>query len=70
MLVHRWKAAEPVTERLADSRWGIMSIHCDDIHAFCGQENGIVGVYNLRSGQLTKELAPPEEMLRNRNFLS
>ena len=50
-----------MTERLAESRGGILSIHCNDTHAFCRQGNGTVGVYNLGSGQLTRELAPPEE---------
>ena len=45
---------------LAEARRSILSIYCNDTHAFCGQPNGTVGVYNMGSGQLVRELAPAE----------
>ena len=60
MHVHRWKAAEPVMERLTEARTEISSIYCNDTHVFCGQDNGTIAVFNLKSGELFRELAPPE----------
>ena len=59
MLVNRWKTAEPVVERVAETRRRIWSIYCNDTHAFCGQNNGTIAVFNLKSGELQRELAPP-----------
>ena len=60
MHVHRWKTAEPVMERVAETRREIWSIYCNDTHAFCGQDNGTIAVFNLKSGELERELEAPE----------
>ena len=60
MLFHRWKTAEPVVERVTEARRMIWRIYCNDTHAFCGQINRTIAVFNLKSGELFRELAPPE----------
>ena len=36
------------------------NIYCDDNHVFCERENGTLGVYELGSGHLIRELGPAE----------
>ena len=69
----RWQTAQPLSVRMGEVTEAtscILSIYCNDTHAFCGHGNGTVGVYNLGSGQLTRNLALPEGMLGNPNIWS
>ena len=60
MHVHRWKTAEPAIERVAKTRRNrVKNIFCNDTHAFCGKNNGTIEVFNLKSGELERELVPP-----------
>ena len=68
---HRWRNAEPVSVRVGEifnqgtnpfsAKGHILSVYCNDTHVFCAQGNGKLGVYNLESGQLVRELAQSAE---------
>ena len=58
-LLQRWKTADPMRIWLTETKEGVESIYCNDAHVFCGLKDN-VRVYNLESGELTKELTPIE----------
>ena len=41
----------------------VLSVYCDDNHIFCGRRDGTLGVCNLESGHLIRELGTPAEGL-------
>ena len=49
-----------MTVRLTELREEVRSIYCDDAHGFCGQGMNKVMVYDLASGQLSRELVPSQ----------
>ena len=57
-LATSWKTADLITVELGQARREVSAIFCNDRHIFCGQDNGIVGVYQLYDGQWVRELVP------------
>ena len=49
-----------MTVRLTELREEVRSIYCNDAHVFCGQGMNKVMVYDLASGQLSRELVPSQ----------
>ena len=61
-LVNRWKTENPTAVELGQARERVTNIFCNDRHIFCGQDNGIVGVYQSYDGQWVRDLVPSEMM--------
>lgn len=61
-LATSWKTADLITVELGQARREVSAIFCNDRHIFCGQDNGIVGVYQSYDGQWERDLVPSEMM--------
>ena len=61
-LATSWKTADLIMVELGQARREVSAIFCNDRHIFCGQDHGIVGVYQLYDGQWVWDLVPSEIM--------
>ena len=57
-LVERWKAADPRTVELVQTRERVYSMYCNDAYVFCGLPSSKVVVYSFTTGQWLRDLNP------------
>ena len=69
-LLQRWTHFPPRLQLVGRAGENVTSLFCNDVHIFCGQENGLIGVYSM-TGEWIGELVPGHStMSKKRDIIS